>query len=317
MADHDILLESGTNEVEVAEIILGNQHFGVNVAKIKEFVQYDHLTVTKPPGRHPSILGLFLLRGKTVPLIDLNVHLSIKGEKQAGRRIVLITEFNSVVMGFVIDVVDRIHRVSWKDLQPLSAMLQAHPLPITGSINIKGTEIMMLDLELIVGEIIPSVGFGAPVTEPKLVEASKQEARKLSKLLFAEDSTTIRAHVTKALAAVGYIHIAAFENGQSAYEAIVALQKQAEVEGRKITDFISLAILDIEMPQMDGLTLCKKIKTELGLSIVPVIIFSSLITEQMADKCRKMGADEYITKPSMQQLIELMDKYCLKKGLFL
>jgi len=314
MAAHDILLESGTNEVEIADIILGNQHFGVNVVKIKEFVQYDRLTVTRPPGRHRSVQGVFLLRGKTVPLIDLNVHLSIKREKQAILQIVLITEFNGVVMGFVIDAVDRIHRVSWKDIQPLSAMLQAHSLPVTGSINIKSTEIMMLDLERIVGDIIPSAGFGVPVTNPKLIEVSVEEARKSYKLLFAEDSTTIRTHVTKALRAVGYIHIAGFENGQEAYNAIVALQKQAETEGRKINDFISLAILDIEMPQMDGLTLCKRIKTDLGLTSVPVIIFSSLITEQMALKCEKMGADGYTTKPSMDHLIELIDKHCFKKG---
>ncbi|MBI5307639.1 MAG: chemotaxis protein CheV [Planctomycetes bacterium] len=314
MADHDILLESGTNEVEVAELILGNQHFGVNVVKIKEFVQYDRLTVTRPPGRHPSVQGIFLLRGKTVPLIDLNAHLAIKGEKQPGKRIVLITEFNSIVMGFVIDAVDRIHRVSWKDIQPLSVMLQAHPLPVTGSINIKGTEIMMLDLELIVGEIVPSAGFGAPVNDPKITESRIKESRASAKLFFAEDSTTIRSHVTKALAAAGYIHVTAFENGQSAYDAIVALQKQAEVEGRTITDFISLAILDIEMPQMDGLTLCKRIKMDLGLTNVPVIIFSSLITEQMALKCEKMGADGYTTKPSMEHLIEMIDKYCFKKG---
>ncbi len=311
---HDILLESGTNEAEVAELILGNQHFGVNVVKIKEFVQYDRLTVTKPPGRHPSVQGIFLLRGKTVPLIDLNVHLAIKGEKQPNQRIVLITEFNKVVMGFIIDAVDRIHRVSWKDIQPLSAMLQAHPLPVTSSINIKGSEIMMLDLERIVGEIIPSAGFGAPVSNPKLTEVSIEEARKSHKLLFAEDSNTIRSHVIKALAAVGYIHITAFENGQDAYDAIVALQKQVETEGRKINDFISLAILDIEMPQMDGLTLCKKIKMDLGLSSVPVLIFSSLITEQMALKCEKMGADGYTTKPSMEHLVEMIDKFCFKKG---
>lgn len=314
MADQDILLESGTNEVEIAELILGSQHFGVNVVKIREFVQCDRFTITKPPGRHSSVQGVFLLRGKTVPLIDLNVHLSIKGEKQAGPRIILITEFNNVVMGFVIDAVDRIHRVSWKDIQPLSVMLQAHSLPVTGSINIKGTEIMMLDLERIVGEIIPSAGFGAPAGNPKLIGAGIKEARTSARLLFAEDSTTIRSHVTKALAAAGYIHITAFENGQSAYDAIVAQQKQAESEGHKITDFISLAILDIEMPQMDGLTLCKKIKTDPGLASVPVIIFSSLITEQMAEKCKKMGADGYTVKPSMEYLIELIDKYCTKKG---
>ncbi|MEK6621370.1 MAG: chemotaxis protein [Planctomycetota bacterium] len=311
---HDILLESGTNEAEIAELIIGSQHFGVNVVKIKEFVQYDRLTVTKPPGRHSSVQGIFLLRGKTVPLIDLNAHLAIKAEKLTATRIVVITEFNGVVMGFIIDAVDRIHRVSWKDIQPLSAMLQAHPLPVTSSVNIKGTEIMMLDLERIVGEIIPSAGFGVPVSNPKLIEVSIEEARKAYKLLFAEDSNTIRSHVTKALKAVGYINIMGYENGQDAYEAILALQKQAEAEGRKINDFISLAILDIEMPQLDGLTLCKRIKFDLDLTSLPVLIFSSLITEQMAFKCEKMGADGYTTKPSMEHLIEMIDKFCFKKS---
>ncbi len=311
---HDILLESGTNEAEIAELILGNQHFGVNVVKIKEFVQYDQLTITKPPGRHPSIEGLFLLRGKTVPLIDLRAHLAIKAEKLTTTRIVVITEFNGIVMGFIIDAVDSIHRVSWKNIQPLSVMLRAHSLPVTSSVNIKGTEVMMLDLERIVSDIIPSAGFGAPVANPKLIEADIEEARKKFKLLFAEDSNTIRSHVTKVLRSVGYINITGYENGQEAYDGIVALQKQAEVEGRKISDFISLAILDIEMPQMDGLTLCKRIKFDLGLESVPVLIFSSLITEQMALKCEKMRADGYTTKPSMEHLIEMIDKFCFKKS---
>lgn len=314
MSDQEILLESGTNEVEIAELILGSQHFGVNVAKIKEFVQYDRLTITKPPGRHPSVQGVFLLRDKTVPLIDLNVHLNIKGKRHAGRQIVLITEFNDIIMGFVIDAVDRIHRVSWKDIQPLSSMLQTHPLPVTGSINIEGTEILILDLERIVAEIVPSAGFGTPVSEQKPIEINKEEARKLSKVLLAEDSTTIRNHIIKSLSSVGYKNITAFENGQKAYDAVVALKKRVETEGLKITDILNLAILDIEMPQMDGLTLCKKIKTELGLSSIPVIIFSSLITEQMVEKCKKMGADGYITKPSMLELIDLIDKFCLKNG---
>lgn len=314
MSDQNILLESGTNEVEIAELLLGSQHFGVNVAKIKEFVQYDRLTITKPPGKHPSVQGVFLLRNKTVPLIDLNVHLNIKVEKYTGRQIVLITEFNNIIMGFVIGAVNRIHRVSWKNIQPLSSVLQAHPLPVTGSVNIDDTEILILDLERIVGEIVPSAGFGSPVNEQKSIEKNRTEARKLSKLLLAEDSTTIRKHIIRTLSSVGYINITAFENGQNAYDAVVALKKRVETEGLKATDLLTLAILDIEMPQMDGLTLCRKIKTELGLSSIPVIIFSSLITEQMGEKCKKMGADGYITKPSMPQLVELIDKFCLKNS---
>lgn len=318
MSDRNILLESGTNEVEIAEFILASQCFGVNVAKIKEFVQYDRLKITKPPGIHSSMQGIFLLRNKTVPLIDLELYLNIKAEKRAGRQIVLITEFNNIVMGFVIGAVNRIHRVSWKNIQPLGSVLQKFPLPVTGSVNIEGTEVLILDLERIVGEVIPEVSFGNAGNEQKYIEAQKVEKvdkiemRKMSKLMLAEDSTTIRNHIIKALSSVGYDKITAFENGQDAFNAIVALKKRAENEGLNITDLLTLIILDIEMPQMDGLTLCKKIKTELNLASTPVLIFSSLINEQMALKCKKVGADGYITKPSMPQLIELIDKYCIK-----
>lgn len=314
MAKQEILLESGTNEVEMAELLLGSQSFGVNVAKIKEFVQYDRLTITKPPGRHPSMQGVFLLRDKTVPLIDLGAYLNMKIENRISRQIVMVTEFNTMIQGFLVDAINRIHRVSWKNIHPLRGVLQTYPLPVTGSVNIEGTEILILDLERIVAEIFPASSFCATDTEQKLTETTRIETRKLSKLILAEDSSTIRNHIIRSLSPAGYTQVTTFENGLDAYNAIVTLKERVESEGRKITDFLNLAILDIEMPQMDGLTLCKKIKTELGLSYIPVIIFSSLINEQMAEKCKKMGADGYVTKPSISQLVDLIDKFCIKNN---
>lgn len=316
MAKQNILLESGTNELEIAEFLLDSQRFGVNVAKIKEFVPYDRLTITKPPGLHPSVPGIFLLRNKAVSLIDLEVYLNFQVEKRIGRQIVLITEFNNIVMGFVIGAVNRIHRVSWKNVQPLTGVLQKLPLPVTGSVNIEGAEILILDFERIVGEIVPEVSFGNTTNEQNITEKhtlDKIELRKTAKLMIAEDSVTIRNHIVRLLSAACYTNVTTFENGQDAYNAIVAIKKQGN-EGHNIADLLNLVILDIEMPQMDGLTLCKKIKTELGLSSIPVIIFSSLINEQMVEKCKKMGAEGYITKPNISELVDLIDKFCLKNG---
>ena len=58
--DTNILLESGTNELEVLEFTLGRNHYGINVAKIKEILTYQ--PVTPVPNSHPSIEGNFMPR---------------------------------------------------------------------------------------------------------------------------------------------------------------------------------------------------------------------------------------------------------------
>lgn len=310
MARQEILLESGTNEVEIAEFIIGSQSFGVNVAKIREFVPYDQLEVTKIPDKHPSMLGIFLLRNNTIPLIDLKIHLGLKERKDAHRQVVVVTDFNDTINGFIIDSINRIHRLSWKDIQPLTGFLENCASSITGSIHIETREVLVLDVERIIDDIFPEYSMAS--MEKECSDAPVKEMREHKKLIIAEDSSTIRNLMTKILSSVGYTNITAYENGKDAYDAFIALKNMAETEGQSITDLVNLAVFDIEMPQMDGLTLCKNVKTELGLDI-PVIMFSSLINEQMALKCKKMGADAHITKPNIHNLVELVDKFCINE----
>ena len=67
------------------------------------------------------------------------------------------------------------------------------------------------------------------------------------------------------------------------------------------------------MPAMDGLALCKSIKTDPGLRILPVIMFSSLINEQIACKCEDVEADAFITKPQFTELVELLDRFTVAR----
>lgn len=312
MAKQEILLETGTNEVEVAEIIIANQSFGVNVAKIREFVPYAQLEVTKIPDKHGSMLGVFLLRDKTIPLIDLSLHLDLKGEyEKPPRPVVVITDFNSMINGFIIDSVSRIYRFSWKDIEPLDSYLEDCAKSITGSINVNNNEILVLDLERIIDEVFPDSAM--TTSEQDFVGKPEEKMRENSKLIIAEDSATIRNLMLKILSTVGYKNVEAYENGKDAYDAFVALKKKADAEGKDVLEYVDLAVFDIEMPQMDGLTLCKTVKTDLGLKQIPVVMFSSLINEQMAIKCEKMGADRYITKPQIHELVKIADEYCLKE----
>ncbi len=112
----------------------------------------------------------------------------------------------------------------------------------------------------------------------------------------------------------GYTNIADFDNGRSAHECIMQLIKQAQQDGRDLSEYLNMVITDIEMPQMDGLTLCKEIKTKVGLHAVPVMMFSSMINEQMARRCESVGADAYISKPQFGKLVEMVDRLCLDGG---
>ncbi|MDA3902698.1 MAG: chemotaxis protein [Desulfuromusa sp.] len=317
--DHkqDILLETGTNEMEIIEFYLGTQPFGINVHKLKEIITFDQDTLTVVPGCGDGMLGTLLLRGTTIPLIDLKSHIAQKEEdlEEDVRRVVLVCEFNDRVNGFKVDGVNQIHRVSWKDVQPMASFIDQYRPRFTGSVNIEGREILIVDLEHIVAEFDSEANLDY---EAELHSAEMQEklphTRERMKLMMAEDSALIRTGIEKVLKGSHYTDLAVFVDGQQCYDHIMKI-KQRVIDGEPLSSLLNLLISDIEMPKMDGLTLCKKIKDDPILRDVKVVMFSSLINEQMAAKCDQVGADGYATKPQIPYLVEMMDKFLEIDGL--
>ncbi len=306
----EILLESGTNEMEIIEFYLGTQSFGINVHKLKEIIPYDESALTVVPGSAPGMLGTLLLRGSTIPLIDLKAHLAKKrtDDQQDVRHVVLVCEFNDRVNGFKIDGVNQIHRVSWGDVQPMASFIDKYRPRFTGSINIDGREILIVDLEHIVAEFDPdsALDYEAQVNNEE-GSASIPELRRGMKLMLAEDSSLIRAGIEKVLKRSGYENIEIFVDGQDCYDRIAGLKAEL-APGEPFSNRLNLLISDIEMPKMDGLTLCKKIKDDPVLRQIKIVMFSSLINEQMARKCDQVGADGYATKPQIPYLVDMMDR---------
>ena len=307
----EILLETGTNEMEIIEFYLGTQSFGINVHKLKEIITLDLDALTVIPGSGDGMLGTLLLRGNTIPLIDLKSHISQKEDDLEGdvRRVVLVCEFNDRVNGFKVDGVNQIHRVSWEDVQPMASFIDQYRPRFTGSVNIDGREILIVDLEHIVAEFDSEANLDY---EAGLHAAEMQEktphTRERMKLMLAEDSALIRNGIEKVLKGSNYSDLQIFVDGQKCYDKILEIRQQV-VDGEPLGDMLNLLISDIEMPQMDGLTLCKKIKDDPLLRDVKVVMFSSLINEQMAAKCDQVGADGYATKPQIPYLVEMMDKF--------
>lgn len=310
MARTEILLDSGTNEVELAEFEINGNRFGINVAKIREFIPFEGLTLVKVPGSPSTVAGMFSMRGRSIPLVDLRAYLELPEGQTALQQVVVVTDFNKMTTAFIADHIHRIHRVSWADFRPLSQYLSATNPLITGTVSLDGKEVLVLDLESIVGDLFPEsvINYDQETKQ----EPTLQEKRAAIKVVFAEDSSVIRNKVTKILDHVGYSNVQAFDNGQTALEALQALQQQAQAAGKPMTDYVNLILTDIEMPKMDGLTLCRIVKQDMRLP-VPVVIFSSLINEQMADKCRKMGADAFASKPETESLLATMDSLVLGK----
>jgi two-component system chemotaxis response regulator CheV len=309
----EILLETGTNEVEIIEFRLGRQSFGINVAKVREIIPFESEGMTEIPDCHPSIIGMVSLRQRNIPIVNLNQHLGRKpSDEENLRQVVLICEFNDMINGFLVDGVYQIHRASWKALKPMTAMMGGKDARVTGSINIEDREILILDVERIITEIDPSALM--TYSDEELAEENASftsvRSRDQVRLILAEDSAVIRTSIEKILQKVGYTHVAAFDNGQTALDEIERRADAAAKKGAPITQYLTCLISDIEMPQMDGLTLVKRVKRDMRLP-VRVVIFSSLINEQMAMKCREVGADAYITKPKAKTLVALVDRLTL------
>lgn len=258
------------------------------------------------------MLGTLLLRGNTIPLVDLKTHMGQKALAidEDVRQVVLVCEFNGRINGFKVDGVNMIHRVSWEDVHPMASFIDQYRPRFTGSINIEGREILIVDLEHIVSEFDPesALDYDAEIFTDESMAACPITRQEM-KLMMAEDSSLIRDGIKRVLTSSNYTDLQSFVDGEDCYQAIMQLKKKIIAEGGSILDHLNLLITDIEMPRLDGLTLCRRIKEDPLLKDVKVILFSSLINEQMAYKCDDVGADGYATKPQIPYLVQMMDEF--------
>lgn len=303
--EESILLDVGTNELEVIELIVKGQSFGINVAKVREIISIKPEQIHKAPNSHASVIGMLDYRGTPYTLVDLKEHLF--AETTSPQEVVVVVELNQTVTAFLVDGISRIYRLTWKDIHPLDPYLIEERTPIVGVINLEGRQVLLVDLESVMGEISPtSSNFSYEH------DISESEKRLNRRIFFAEDSKFLQKALKQGLIQAGYKNISFFNDGEDAWEALFKLKQRAQNEDQPISNFVSALITDIEMPRMDGLTLCRKVKSDPALKNIPVLIFSSLINKQMEIKCQTVGADAYKTKPKFSDVISIVDAFCEK-----
>ena len=292
--DTNILLESGTNELEVLEFTLRDNHYGINVAKIREILVYQK--VTPVPNTHPSVEGIFMPRDTMITVINLKKCLSMPDDGTKG--LFIITNFNKLDIAFHVDQVIGIHRVSWDEIiKPDATINGADGSVATGVIKMKDKLVVILDFEAIVADISPETGLRTNDIEKIGAREHSEDA-----ILIAEDSVLLSSLIKDCLKKAGYEKQIVTFNGQEAWDKI----QQFYNEGT-LSENVKCVITDIEMPQMDGHRLTKLIKTDDRFKNIPVIIFSSLVNEEMRRKGEQLGADAQLTKPEIGKLVDAID----------
>ncbi len=296
--DTNILLENGTNELEVLEFSLAGNSYGINVAKIREIITYQD--VTPVPNSHPSIEGIFMPRDTMITVIDLKNCLQ-RGQSEAGG-LFIVTNFNKLDIAFHVEQVAGIHRVSWTEIiKPDVTISGSEDGVSTGIIKMNGKLIIILDFEKIVADICPETGL--KVAE---IDALGERTRNDVPILIAEDSPLLNKLIVDSLKKAGYHNVIHTENGQEAWDIICDCKANGTLE-----EHVQCVITDIEMPLMDGHRLTRLIKEDDKMKDIPVIIFSSLINDDMKRKGESLGANAQLSKPEIGNLVKVIDKLVL------
>ncbi len=318
MTGSKILLKAGTNEVELLELYLdegvGDKSkrwsFGLNVAKVKKIIKESDLKNFSGRGHNirgeqrridtssPLVLGMFEFMGSVIPLIDLSGWLCME-QVRGENRMVLVTEFNELVSAFLVSGVNRIHRISWSELESLQGNMASYAEgTIIGTVKLTNPDriLQVLDLEQAMDDI-------SPAKDKAAIQQVEKYEDKIYNAMCADDSRSMRNLVKMSLERGGF-EVSAFPNGLEIWKALEDLSKKVRDSGRPVTDFLQLVVSDIEMPGMDGHALTRRIKSDPYLNGLTVYLFSSLITEELLHKGISVGADRQYSKPQIAMLIK-------------
>ena len=296
LLDKEILLESGTNELEVLVFKVASYTFGINVAKVREVL--PTASITSLPKAHPSIRGVFKLRNQVIPCVSLMDHLGIAADSDQCETTMILTDLNQQQTAFLVDEVERIHRLSWKNILAVPALDALASTPVTALARCDERLIVMLDFEKILDDVTEQYFRTDEVANPMGLPREKLH------LLLAEDSPTVRQAISSTLSASGYRNLTFFENGAEAWAWI---SQRIEATGQ-VTDVGDLLICDVEMPQVDGFHLTRKIKEHPILKQIPVLLYSSIITPDNRKKGTAVGADAQVAKPELKEVVRLADE---------
>lgn len=317
--NNTILLESGTNELEIIEFHLEKLlpsgetktcYYGINVAKVREVIRVPE--TTDYPNAQPHMIGVFSSREILTPLVDLAGWLGVPTRPDIKNKYVIVTDFNRMTNGFLIDSISRIHRISWNDVESPSQFLEAGEQDCVVAVVRKDKKlIMILDFEKIIADINPELSMGKyDVKMDRSIDLNQKmvSKRNAKTIMAVDDSAFIRSMIQETLSSAGY-NVIACKDGGEAYEKLMDIQRVAKEENTSVSELVNAIVTDVEMPRMDGMHLVKRLRENEAYNQTPIIMFSSLMSDDNRAKALALGANDTITKPEIGKMVGLMDSF--------
>ena len=302
---------AGTNKLEILLFSLGTdartgrrETFGINVFKVREVMRTP--PITSAPEMPASVEGMVSLRGALVPVVDLARYAGV--DTQTPRLIMIVTEYAGHTQGFLVEGVDTILRLDWSQMRVPPAMLLAEMGGLVTAVTelADGRLVMMMDVEKILSE---TTNYDDEIVYRNIKPLGNPGLT----VFFADDSTVARKQIQRTLEAMDVKYVAAI-NGLEAWGELEKMAAYAQASGQKVTDLVSLVLTDIEMPEMDGYILTKRIKSDPRFAGVPVIMHSSLSGMSNQQLGKSVGVDEYVPKFEPQRLSETLTRRLLGVG---
>ncbi|HPU79648.1 chemotaxis protein [Accumulibacter sp.] len=296
---------AGTNKLEILLFSLGTdsrtgrrETFGINVFKVREVMRTP--SITSAPEMPASVEGMVSLRGALVPVVDLARYARV--DTETPRSIMIVTEYAGHTQGFLVEGVDTILRLDWSQMRVPPAMLLAEMGGLVTAVTElpDGRLVMMMDVEKILSE---TTNYDDEIVYRNIKPLDNPGLT----VFFADDSTVARRQIQRTLEAMGVRYVAAI-NGLEAWDELEKMAAYAQASGQEVTSLISLVLTDIEMPEMDGYILTKKIKSDPRFAGVPVIMHSSLSGMSNQQLGKSVGVDEYVPKFEPQRLSETLTR---------
>ncbi len=297
---------AGTNRLEVLLFNLGkdletgrNELFGINVFKVREVMHIPD--ITHAPDMPDGVEGIVSLRGVMVPVINLQKFCKINTDDKP--EILMITEYNKHVQGFLVKSVDTIKRLNWEDVKEPPQML-ANRLGglVTAVTELEDKNlVLIMDVEKVLAETAEFYN-----SDELFDGIEKHENGKNITILFADDSRIARQQIQDTLKHMGFNYIST-NNGAEAWKKLNKFADQAEAIDGSISDHISIVITDVEMPEMDGYVLTRNIKEDQRFKNIPVIMHSSLSADANQALGKGVGADAYVPKFVPQELASTLN----------
>ena len=296
---------AGTNKLEILMFTLGLDSrsgrceiFGINVFKVREVMRIP--AITRAPEMPSAVEGMVSLRGVLVPVIDLAKYTGVQTERKP--EIMIVTEYNGHTQGFLVDAVDTILRLDWSSMKVPPDMLNNQMGGLVTAVTELGDGrlVMMMDVEKVLAE----TGHFNDDIALKGVKPINESGRTV---FFADDSSVARKQITNTLDAMGVGHISAI-NGRHAWDELRKLANYADSSGVSVKEYVQVILTDVEMPEMDGYMLTRKIKEDKRFAGIPVLMHSSLSSTSNQQLGKAVGVDEYVPKFEPQRLAQTLER---------